>query len=203
MTARIRLFQPGDEKATYYICMKTGDHGADGEPFFREDPDALGRIYVGPYLAYAPELALILEDEQGVCGYAMAVLESRQFFDRYEKEWRPKLVAEFARPTKPESDWSRVESAHNTYHEPDYFCPEPYDQYPSHLHIDLLERAQGHGHGRRLIEQLIGLLRNQGAVGVHLGMSAQNDRAYGFYLKLGFTELCRDEESIYLGMRLQ
>jgi ribosomal protein S18 acetylase RimI-like enzyme len=132
----------------------------------------------------------------------MAVLDSKRFFERYENEWRPKLVTQFAKPSKPESGWSRIESVYNTYHEPDYFCPEPYDQYPSHLHIDLLPRAQGHGYGRKLIEQLITMLRNQGSVGVHLGMSSSNDRAYGFYLKLGFTELCRDEESIYLGMRL-
>jgi len=41
---------------------------------------------------------------------------------------------------------------------------------------------------------------------VHLGMSAKNDRAHRFYLKMGFEELARDgsggEDSIYLGKRL-
>lgn len=202
MTATIRLYQPGDEVAAYYVCMKTGDHGADGEPFFREDPDALGRIYVGPYLKFSPELALMLEDEDGVCGYALAVLDSKQFFDRYEKEWRPNLVREFPRPTSSKEEWTRIESVYDTYHDPDYFCPEPYDDYPSHLHIDLLPRAQGHGHGRRMMERLLKMLADQSTEGVHLGMSASNDRAYGFYQKLGFHELCRDEDSIYLGMKL-
>ena len=202
MNATIRLYQTGDEALAYHVCMKTGDHGADGEPYFREDPDALGRIYVGPYLEFSPELALMLEDETGVCGYALAVLDSKDFFDRYEKEWRPKLVQEFSRPSGPKENWTRVQSVYESYHDPDYFCPEPYDEYPSHLHIDLLEHAQGKGHGREMMEELLKMLAGRNSPGVHLGMSASNERAFGFYQKLGFHELCRDDDSIYLGMKL-
>ena len=44
----IRLAKSADQAAAYYVCLKTGDHGRDGEPFYRDDPDALGRIFVGP-----------------------------------------------------------------------------------------------------------------------------------------------------------
>lgn len=50
----IRPAQPGDESGAYYVCLKTGDHGQDGEPYYGDDPDALGRIYVGPYLRSNP-----------------------------------------------------------------------------------------------------------------------------------------------------
>ena len=33
--------------------------------------DALGRLFVGPYLAFEPELSLVLEDARGICGYAL------------------------------------------------------------------------------------------------------------------------------------
>ena len=94
----IRPARPADQAAAYYVCLKTGDFGKDGEPFYREDPDALGRIFVGPYLAYEPELSLILEDAQGVCGYALGAFDSRAFYARYEKEWRPDLCRRFAVP---------------------------------------------------------------------------------------------------------
>ena len=55
----IRPARSGDQPGAYYVCLKTGDFGKDGEPFYREDPDALGRIFVGPYLAYEAELSLI------------------------------------------------------------------------------------------------------------------------------------------------
>ena len=61
------------------MCLKTGDHGRDGAPFYRDDPDALGRIYVGPYLMFEPELSLILEDDEGICGYALGAFDTRGF----------------------------------------------------------------------------------------------------------------------------
>jgi ribosomal protein S18 acetylase RimI-like enzyme len=202
----IRDYRPGDEASAYEVCLKTGNHGDDGAPFFREDPDALGRIFVGPYLKFEPELALLLEDDEGVCGYALAAFDSRAFYHRYEREWRPALCAQFPEPRGDRSTWTRVQSVHYVYHHPDYFCPEPYDEYPSHLHIDLLARKHRQGYGGRMMTELMDRLRARGSPGVHLGMSATNDRAYRFYRKLGFAELTRqgekDDESIYMGRRL-
>ena len=203
----IRLARPGDQAGAYYVCLKTGDHGKDGEPFYREDPDALGRIFVGPYLAFEPELSFILDDEQGICGYALGAFDSRAFYARYEEEWRPNLCARFPEPKGDRSTWTRVQHVHSWYHRPDYFCPEPYEQFPSHLHIDLLERARGRGFGRRMLEQVIEKLRELGSPGAHLCVSALNTNAVGFYERLGFRELIRagseNDRVIYMGRSLQ
>jgi ribosomal protein S18 acetylase RimI-like enzyme len=203
----IRPARPGDEPGAYYVCLKTGDYGKDGEPFYHEDPDALGRIFVGPYLAYEPELSLIMEDEQGICGYALGAFDSRVFYARYETEWRPALCARFPAPQGDPSQWTRVQQVYHWYHHPDYFCPEPYQAYPSHLHIDLLVRAQGRGYGRRMIEQLMGNLRRRGSPGAHLGVSVVNTPAIGFYERLGFRELIRvgsgNDGCLYMGKRLE
>ena len=135
----IRLARPDDQAAAYYVCLKTGDHGRDGESFYRDDPDALGRIFVGPYLAYEPELSLVVADEQGVCGYALAALDSRAFYARYDCDWRPTLCERIPPPGGDRTTWTRAETVHSWYHQPDYFCPEPYETYPSHMHIDLLQ----------------------------------------------------------------
>ena len=47
MAAIIRDYRPGDEEAAYFVCLKTGNHGDDGEPFYRDDPDALGTNFRG------------------------------------------------------------------------------------------------------------------------------------------------------------
>jgi len=207
MPCHIRDVQPGDEPAAYYICLKTGDNGKDGEPYYREDPDALGRIYVGPYLKFEPELALILEDAQGVCGYALGAFDSRQFYERYENEWRPTLCRQFADPPGNPARWTRVQTIHHLYHYPDIFCPEPYAAYPSHAHIDLLSRAQGRGFGRKMMEIIVDRLRARGSPGVHLGVSVVNEAALAFYRKLGFCELARQgtetDGCIYMGKKLQ
>jgi ribosomal protein S18 acetylase RimI-like enzyme len=202
----IRPARAGDEAGAYHVCLKTGDFGKDGEPFYRDDPDALGRIFVGPYLAFEPELSLILEDEQGICGYALGALDSSQFFARYEKEWRPDLCARFPEPAGDPAQWTRVQQVHHGYHHPDYFTPEPYETHPSHLHIDLLDRAQHRGFGRRMLEQVMDKLRGRGSPGAHLGVSMLNTPAFGFYQRLGFRELIRvgagSEGCIYMGKSL-
>ncbi len=202
----IRLARAGDEPGAYHVCLKTGDYGQDGEPFYREDPEALGRIFVGPYVAFEPELSLILEDPQGICGYALAALDSRGFYARYEAEWRPGLCAKFPAPSGEPGQWTRVQEVYDCYHHPDYFCPEPYEAYPSHLHIDLLPRAQGRGYGRRMLEDLMDRLQRRRSPGVHLGVSMLNEVAFGFYARLGFRELVRvgsgKNGCIYMGKSL-
>lgn len=202
----VRPARPGDEAGAYHVCLRTGNHGQDGEAIYGEDPDALGRIFVGPYLAFEPELSLMLEDDEGICGYALGARDSRVFFARYEKEWRPQLCAQFAAPAGQPGDWTPVQQLYHEYHQPDYFCPEPYEAYPSHLHIDLLPRGQGRGHGRRMLEQVMETLRRSGSPGAHLGVNRLNTSARAFYAHLGFRELTRtgtDQSGcIYMGMTL-
>ncbi len=196
-----------DLQAAYHICVKTGDHGSDGSEHYQDDPDALGRIFVGPYLAFEPQLSLILEDEQGVFGYALAALDSRSFYQRYELEWRPDLCAAFPMPAGDPRQWTPSQVVHSWYHEPDYHCPEPYDRFPSHMHIDLLERGRGRGLGRQMMEQLMRQLAQSGSPGAHLGVSVRNDQAVGFYTRLGFSELERVGDSlegcIYMGKHFE
>lgn len=201
----IRRARPADRKAANYICLKTGDSGKDGEPFYQDDPDALARIYVEPYFEFEPELGLILEDKEGVCGYAFGALDSRSFFDRYEREWRPRLCAQFPEPTGDPQLWTRTQQVHYCYHHPEYFCPEPYGEYPSHMHIDLLERARGQGFGRQMMTQTMEALRARGSPGAHLAVSIVNLPAVAFYQTLGFRELTRTgaptDGCIYMGKR--
>ena len=200
--SQIRPYRPGDREAAYWICLKTGDHGADGEALYREDPDALARIYVGPYLEFEPEFSLLLEDAEGVCGYCLGARDTQAFFRRYEQEWRPRLCEQFPEPTGDAANWTPAQQVHHLYHHPDYFHPEPHADYPAHAHIDLLERAQGRGFGRRLMEQMSRMLAAAGSPGGHLGVSERNERALGFYRKLGFAELARDGGAVYLGKKL-
>ncbi len=203
----IRDVRVGDEAAASHVCLKTGDSGADGEALYRADPGALGRIFTEPYLVFAPELGLILEDGTGVCGYALGALDTRAFFARYEAEWRPRLCAQFPPPCGDPAGWDAVQRIHHLYHHPDYFWPEPYADFTSHLHIDLLPRAQGRGFGRRMIESVMEKLRRRGSPGAHLGVGTRNIRAQAFYLHLGFRELARtgpaEDGCVYLGKSLR
>jgi ribosomal protein S18 acetylase RimI-like enzyme len=203
---RIRPCLPADEDAAYQVCLKTGDSGDDGTLLFPEDPRALGNLFVGPYIYLEPDLAFVLEDDQGVCGYVLAALDSGDFYRRLRAEWLPHLRAQHPCPKGDPAAWTPTQRIHYEFHYPDLHYPPTFRPYPSHLHIDLLPRAQGRGQGRRMMEYEMVLLAQRGSPGVHLGLSAVNQRAYQFYRRLGFIELERVANAeagvIYLGKRL-
>ena len=76
------------------------------------------------------------------------------------------------------------------------------DRYPAHLHVDLLPHVQGQGLGRRLLEGFMAAAHAAGAGGVHLGVSTGNERAVGFYGRLGFHLVERSEGALLLGRPL-
>jgi len=198
---RIRRCEPRDTDGVYEVCLRTGDNGADATHYF-DDPKALGHLFVGPYLKLEPDLAFVLEDPQGVCGYALGALDSKQYYQAYRMEWLPQLRQRHPEPTGDPAQWTRTQKVYYEYHHPDIFMPAPYEAYPSHLHIDLLPRAQGCGLGREMMAVLLAALVTKGSPGVHLGMGATNARAERFYKKLGFHQLARRGDVLYLGKSL-
>ena len=197
---QIRRYLPRDEDAVYEVCLKTGDSGKDGTHLY-DDPKALGHIYVGPYIHLEPELAFVLEDKEGVCGYVMGVLDSKKFYQAFVDEWLPGIRQRHPEPTGDPATLTPTQKLYHQYYHPDVFCPEPYDQYPSHLHIDLMPRVQGRGLGNPMMQVLLKELAARKTPGVHLGMAPSNSRAEKFYKKLGFHELLRTSDSLYLGKR--
>jgi len=192
---------PTDEDAAYEVCLRTGYNGGDAG-HLHEDPRALGHIYVGPYVRFAADLAYVLEDGRGVCGYVLGAMDSRSFYEAYLEQWLPELRRGHPPPTGDPAGWTPSQKLYHEYHHPDVYWPEPYEHYPSHLHIDLLARAQGQGQGRRLMEVELRAMAERGSPGVHLGMGIGNTRAERFYRALGFTELTRRRDALYLGLRL-
>lgn len=94
----IRGYRPGDRPALYQICLRTGDNGRDATGRYA-DPELLGHVYVGPYLALAPQLALVLDRGDGTpVGYALGAADSAAFAARCEADWWPALRRRYPDP---------------------------------------------------------------------------------------------------------
>ncbi len=196
----IRRATPADEYALYDVCLRTGADGEDATGAYA-DPRLLGHIYVGPYLALEPNLAFVLDDGEPV-GYVLGARETVDFDRACERQWWPPLRRRYADPAAGRT-WTPDEHLRHMIHHPPRLDPALLAQYPAHLHIDLLPRAQGAGHGRRLITRLLDELRATGAAGVQLVTGAKNARAIGFYDRIGMRALLTLPGSVVMGQRLR
>lgn len=195
----IRGYRPADEPVLYQICRLTGDSGRDATGRYA-DPRLLGEVYVGPYLALAPQLALVLDAGDGTpVGYALGALDSAAFAVACEARWWPPLRRRHPDPGSDPADPDQ-QLISVIHHPPP--VPAVAAGYPSHLHIDLLPRAQGGGHGRALVQRLLAALARAGSPGVHVGVDPANERALGFYRRIGFAEAQRGPEVVFLTARL-
>ena len=195
----IRSYKSADTSAVYEICLKTGNSGQDATHLF-SDPLVLGHIYVGPYMEFEPQSVFILEDDQGPCGYIMGVLDSQTYYQWMHSEWLPKIRVDYKKPTGNPDTWDETEKITNLLFHP--VSQRLLPAFPSHLHIDLLSRAQGKGQGKLMMDRFIDYLRYNKIPGVHLELSSKNDRAFNFYRKYGMQELDRNNESIFMGFYL-
>ena len=195
----IRSYKSADTSAVYEICLKTGNSGQDATHLF-SDPLVLGHIYVGPYMEFEPQSVFILEDDQRPCGYIMGVLDSQTYYQWMHSEWLPKIRVNYKKPTGNPDTWDETAKITDLLFHPGSQRLLP--DYPAHLHIDLLSRAQGKGQGKLLMDRFIDYLKYNKIPGLHLELSSNNDRAFNFYRKYGIEELDRDNESIIMGYHL-
>jgi ribosomal protein S18 acetylase RimI-like enzyme len=188
----IRHAAAADRDALYEICLLTGDAGEDATGLY-VDPDLLGELWVGPYLVLEPNLAFVGDDRGTPIGYVLGAADTAAFEAACEERWWPALRERY--PDAPASgELTRDEELHRWIHHPPPTAAAVLAEYPAHLHIDLLPRAQGRGLGRRLVDTLLGALRDRSVPGVHLGVDAANRRAMRFYEHLGFEVIGPDPD---------
>jgi ribosomal protein S18 acetylase RimI-like enzyme len=199
----IRRYRDGDDATLYEICLRTGDSGRDATGRYA-DPDLLGHVYVGPYLALQPQFAFVLDAGDGrPVGYVLGALDSAAFEAACERSWWPPLRRRYPDPSGvPPQRRTPDERIAHLIHHPHRAAAWVAARYPSHLHIDVLPRAQRRGHGRRLIAHLLAAFTAAGSRGVHLGVSAANPDAVAFYRRIGLAEVDGDDRGFLMATSL-
>ncbi len=184
----LRQATADDHDAISLICLKTGNSGRDATDR-EDDPTLLGLIYAVPYQVLEPDLAFVLEDRDGVCGYLFGAADTHAFNARLELEWYSRLRARIPDPGPEKSNWSGSDWARHAIHATNFDVTAVLADYPSHGHIDLLPRARGRGIGRRMVAHLEHRLARAGSSGLHLEVSPANSDALTFYERLGYKIL--------------
>ena len=181
------------------ICLETGDSGKDATHLHKL-PELVGDIYVAPYVIHEPNFAYALLAENKVVGYLMGVLDTKSFENILVEKYWPIAKAKYE-----QIDFEITPSDQELLAELDkqgFSNQELIKKYPSHLHIDIVESHQSAGYGKSMIAFLLSELKQAGSSGVHLHMSASNDRARVFYKKFGFIEVFEDANECIMGLVL-
>jgi ribosomal protein S18 acetylase RimI-like enzyme len=179
------------------VCLETGDSGKDATHLHKL-PELVGDIYVAPYVIHEPDLAYALLSDKRVVGYLLGVLDTRAFESLLVDKYWPLAKAKYQhfKTEITDSDRELLKDL-----DKQGFSDESLTaKYPSHLHIDIVEAHQGAGYGKSMIAFLLEELKAAGSAGVHLHMSASNDRARGFYKKFGFVEVFENANECIMGL---
>lgn len=194
----IRPYAPGDRAECFDICVRTADAGTDARGKYSDDA-LMGDLFFAPYVDLDPRLAFVVHDGRRCVGYVVATENTRSFVAEYRARLLPAFASKYPRSVSPRS---AEESMIDLGHDPERLLIPEVDDYPAHLHIDVLPQAQGRGYGRRLIEIVGAALADRGVQRLHLTMVAANHGARAFYDRLGFFELSRGDGLITLGVSL-
>lgn len=202
---RLRPATPDDFPALYRVCLRTGDAGKDAT-HLQDDPDLLGEVFVGPYVMFEPELAFALEGAHGAAGYVLGALDTESFNLKLKSEWLPKLQRTHADPGEDRGVWQGSDWVRHVVHHPFLDVPAILEPYPSHVHIDLLPEARGHGIGRHMMQTILEALARLGSSGVHLQVNPNNTAAQAFYSNLGFAPLTSADlpaDTLFMGYQFE
>lgn len=194
----IRAYQPSDLDQLYEICVRTGASGEDAYELV-QDKKLFGHVFAAQYGLLEPEHAFVIENGDGLAGgYVLGALDTHAFEQRCNEQYWPGLQQQYPNHPGDSLDAMLIGMIHGPSHMPRAITQD----YPSHLHIDLLAPFQSGGNGRKMMETCMASLRADGSTGLHLGVSAANRRALGFYEHLGFVELHTNPMVHVLGITL-
>jgi len=185
----IRPYLPSDERSVYEICAKASTIG----PIERDVPtELLGDRLVGPFLCLSPEFCFAVEDESGLCGYAVGAVDAKQFEKKTQLAWLPDLCEKYPIPNdgneQIESDRIikaiHLEKSLDGTETPEYVLKN----FPSTIRLDILI----HTHmlepsvAKRLLACVLAAIKANGSHGVYAKGRDGDKNFIEFYQKLGF-----------------
>ena len=181
----IRPYDAKDHDRVQYICVGTGPEMLNERPEMR---DFLLNAFCNYYIEKEPQNCFVAADKDQAIGYILCAENT--------KAW----AEVFPGPYAPEDPQNPI----GLFYEGSKAMPLKFaEDYPAHLHIDILDDYQRQGIGFRLMDALTAHLRAKGVPGVMLSVGADNEKGKNFYRKYGFSVLEETEHEIGMGLRLQ
>uniref|UniRef100_A0A671PI93 Protein O-GlcNAcase-like n=1 Tax=Sinocyclocheilus anshuiensis TaxID=1608454 RepID=A0A671PI93_9TELE len=203
----IRPYFPKDESSVYKICKEMFTEGCEGIFFSDESPDLIGDRLVGGFLTLSPDYGFVLEDEEGICGYALGTVDVKPFVKKCKMSWIPFMQEKYNKPDT-EKDLSEAEKMMLSFHEEEEEgLPESFlSNFPSLIKVDIHAKVTDPSVAKSMMGCLLSSLKANGSHGAFCEVRQMDKRMLDFYSKLGCFEVAKMEgfpkEVIIMGRSL-
>lgn len=188
---RIRKAKEKDLERLREIALQTGNSGKDATSLYYYK-DLLGRFFCEAYVLYDKGICYVGVDENDSAqGYIVCVKDTSSF-NSYFYNYTQSIKNNYdINKAKSEAERSLIKRLDVKLNDKPY-----YKEYPSHMHINLDEKARGNNLGKSLILKL----KEENIKNIHLGVDSENEKAQGFYFHLGFKIISNESYGYVLGL---
>ncbi|KFP67603.1 Bifunctional protein NCOAT, partial [Cariama cristata] len=136
-------------------------------------------------LTLSLDYCFVLEDEDGICGYALGTVDVTPFIKKCKMSWIPFMQEKY---TKPNSDkeLSEAEKIMLSFHEEQEVLPESFlANFPSLIKIDIHKKVTDPSVAKSMMACLLSSLKANGSRGAFCEVRPDDKRILEFYSKLG------------------
>ncbi len=182
----IRPYESKDKENVRFVCLNS-----EGPCKSSKRGINFGlAVYCDYYIEKEPHNCFVAADESDkAVGYIICAEDFDKFYPVFLDEYYTRIKKwEFKRRRSA----LRSVIPHEKYKE----------EYPAHLHIDVLPEYQRMGLGHKMTDALLAHLKEKGVKGLMLTTWIKNEKGRGFYDKYGFTLLAEMKNCAVYGIKL-
>uniref|UniRef100_A0A8C9XZB6 O-GlcNAcase n=1 Tax=Sander lucioperca TaxID=283035 RepID=A0A8C9XZB6_SANLU len=188
----IRPYYPKDT-AIYKICKEMYCEGMEDIPVSDKDPDLIGDRLVGGLLALSSDYGFVLEDDEGICGYALGTVDVQPFVKKCKLNWIPFMQEKYLKPDC-EKDLTEAEKMMLSFHEEEEGLPASFlSNFPSLIKVDIHAKVTDPSVAKSMMGCLLSSLKANGSLGAFCQVRQTDKRMLDFYGKLGCFEVAKME----------
>ncbi|XP_034041644.1 protein O-GlcNAcase [Thalassophryne amazonica] len=189
----IRPYFSKDEAAVYKICKEMFCEGMEDVPFSEQDADLIGDRLVGGLLTLSSDYGFVLEDEEGICGYALGTVDVKPFIKKCKLSWIPFMQEKYHKPDC-QKDLTEAEKMMLSFHEEEEGLPESFlSNFPSLIKVDIHAKVTDPSVAKSMMGCLLSSLKANGSHGAFCKVCHTDKRMLDFYSKLGCFEVAKME----------
>ncbi|XP_005940708.1 protein O-GlcNAcase isoform X1 [Haplochromis burtoni] len=189
----IRPYFPKDETAVYKICKEMYCEGTEDVPFSDDDPDLIGDRLVGGLLTLSSDYGFVLEDDEGICGYALGTVDVKPFIKKCKLSWIPFMQEKYHKPDC-DKDLTEAEKMILSFHEEEEGLPDSFlSNFPSLIKVDVHAKVTDPSVAKSMMGCLLSSLKANGSHGSFCKVRQTDKRMLDFYSKLGCFEVAKME----------